>query len=287
MTVHWRTLRSAAWLGWQVEANWANPWLFLLYVLVKPVAGSMLLVCMYWAACAARNGHAAPGYLSFLYVSSACFMLIGGVTYGMSSAVVTDRDSFGMLKYIRISPGHFPSYLLGRGLAKAAQAALGAAATLLIGLLLFAELRATLLGGHIAWAWLLLYGVLGAAMAVSIGLILAGAALNMARYGMFLSEGITGLLYLLTGAVFPIDILPPWLRPLSLALPPTYWLEGMRRALLGPSELPSPLSGFDHARLGLALAGSGIALAIIAVLFFRWCALRAWRLGRYDETTGI
>ena len=95
MKLHWRTLRCAAWLGWQVEANWANPWLFLLYVLVKPVAGSMLLVCMYWAACAARNGQAASGYLSFLYVSSACFMLIGGVTYGMSSAVVTGSARAG------------------------------------------------------------------------------------------------------------------------------------------------------------------------------------------------
>jgi ABC-2 type transport system permease protein len=285
MTLHWRTLRSAAWLGWQVEANWASPWLFLLYVLVKPVAGSMLLVCMYWAACAAR-GEANPGFLSFLYVSSACFMVIGGVTSGMSSAVVTDRESFGMLKFIRISPAHFHSYLLGRGVAKAAQATIGASTTLVVGLLIFPELRAALLGGHTAWLWLAVYALVGTVMAVSIGLILSGAVLNMARYGMFLSEGVGGLLYLLSGAIFPINVLPPWLQPLSLALPPTYWLEGMRRALIGPGGLASPLSSMSHATLALALTCSTLVLTIITVVFFRWCEQRAFRLGRFDETTG-
>src|SRR5262245_38339693 len=82
-----RTLRWAAWLGWQIDSNWANPWLFILYVLVKPLAGSLLLVCMYWAARSATDAEAAPGYLPFLYVSTACFMLVGGITYGMSHAV--------------------------------------------------------------------------------------------------------------------------------------------------------------------------------------------------------
>src|SRR5262249_11393846 len=43
---HLRTLRLAAWLGWQLETNWASPWLFALYMLVKPVCGSLMLVCM-------------------------------------------------------------------------------------------------------------------------------------------------------------------------------------------------------------------------------------------------
>ena len=122
----WRTLRSSAWLGWQIESNWASPWLFALYVLVKPLAGSMLLVCMYWAARAATDGRVAPDFLPFLYVSSACFMVLGGVTFGMSNAVVSDRESYGMLKFIRISPVRLRSFLIGRGLARAGQAGVGA-----------------------------------------------------------------------------------------------------------------------------------------------------------------
>src|SRR5262249_48791022 len=35
----WSSLRWSAWLGWQIDTNWATPWLFLLYVLIKPLAG--------------------------------------------------------------------------------------------------------------------------------------------------------------------------------------------------------------------------------------------------------
>jgi hypothetical protein len=90
----------------------------------------------------------------------------------------------------------------------------------------------------------------------------------MACYGMFLSEGVAG-------ALFPIDVLPP-----------TYWLEGMRRALLGPLSLPSPLSGWEHTHLALALVGSTLALCAVAHWFFRWSEDRAWRLGRHDAITG-
>jgi len=282
-----RTFRCAAWLGWQIETNWTSPWLFLIYVLLKPLAGSMLLVCMYWAACAARGGTTEPGYLPYLFISSTCFMVIGGVTYGMSTSVVTDRDSFGMLKFIRISPAHFQSYLLGRGVAKSAQAVIGASTTVGVGLVLFPELRAALLGGHTAWGWLPAYLLLGAAMASCIGLILSGAVLNMARYGIFLSEGVAGMLFLFSGAVFPIAVLPAWLRPVSLALPPTYWLEGMRRALLSTNEPASPMSALDHGQIALALFASTLTLAIFGTVFFRWSERRAWRLGRFDEVVGI
>jgi ABC-2 type transport system permease protein len=281
----WRTLRSAAWLGWQIESNWATPWLFALYVLVKPLAGSMMLVCMYWAARAATDGRVAPDFLPFLYVSSACFMVVGGVTFGMSQAVVTDRESYGMLKFIRISPVRLRTYLIGRGLSRTGQAAVGALVTLLLGLAFFPELRAALGSQGIAWGWLAVYLVIGVVMLMALGLVLAAAVMNMARYGMFLGEAVAGGLYLLSGAAFPIDVLPPWLRPVSLALPPTYWLEAMRRALLGVTALRSPLAHWDHGRLALVLAASTLALWGAAHFFFRWSERRAWRLGRFDETT--
>ena len=145
--LHWRTLRTSAWLGWQIDSNWASPWLFALYVLVKPLTGSLMLVCMYWAARAATHGAVAAGFLPFLYVSSACFMLVGGVTFGMSNAVITDRESYGMLKFIRISPARFRSYLVGRGLSRALQALVGAVLTVGVGLALGWDARASALLG--------------------------------------------------------------------------------------------------------------------------------------------
>ncbi len=34
----WRSFRTAAWLGWQIESNWADPFLFAVYSIVKPLA---------------------------------------------------------------------------------------------------------------------------------------------------------------------------------------------------------------------------------------------------------
>src|SRR6266545_8053687 len=77
-----RTLRLAAWLGWQLETNWASPWLFALYMLVKPVCGSLMLVGMFYAADQAAKAGAvpaigragiAPEFLPYMYVSNACY----------------------------------------------------------------------------------------------------------------------------------------------------------------------------------------------------------------------
>jgi ABC-2 type transport system permease protein len=127
-------------------------------------------------------------------------------------------------------------------------------------------------------------------MLAALGLILSAAVLNMTRHGMFLSEGVAGLLYLLSGVVFPLGKLPAWLRPISLGLPPTYWLEGMRRSLLGPSDaeqLPSPLASWEHEGLALWLAVSTLVLWGVAQVVFHWAERRAWRRGKLDETSGF
>jgi ABC-2 type transport system permease protein len=286
MQQYLRTLRWSAWLGWEIESNWTRPWLFAAYALVKPLTATLLLVCMYWAARAATQGVVTPGYLPFLYVSSALYMLVGGLTFGMSGAVIADREQYGMLKYIRISPIGLESYFVGRGLSRAVQAGVAIVLALVLGIALLPELRSALSRQEIAWRWLAVYSVLGFGMLVGLGLVLTGILLNMARHGQFLSEAVAGLLYLLCGVVFPLDVLPRWLQPVSLALPPTYWLEGMRRALMGPSDLPSPLNAWRNDQLALALGITTFLMLAFAHRFFRCCERRAWRIGRYDQITG-
>lgn len=283
---YWNALRWSAWLGWRIDSNWTTAWLFVFYVMLKPMAGSLLLVCMYWAAQEATGGEVNNGFLPFAYVSSACFMVIGGITFGMSNAVISDRESYGMLKFVRIAPLHFRSYLVGRGLSRAGQAFLGALLTLAVGLTCFPEVQAAMNSGGVEWSWLFFFVVLGIVMQLALGLLLAGAVLNMSRYGSFLSEGIAGLLFLLSGAAFPIDLLPSGLQKLSLLLPTTYWLEGMRRALIGYDEMDSLLDAWATGELALALLVSTAGLCLVSHFFFRWSERRAWRLGKYDETSG-
>ncbi len=296
MTEHLRTLRLAAWLGWQLETNWANPWLFALYMLIKPVCGSLMLVCMFYAARHATGGRVPAEFLPYLYVSNACFGLVGTVMFGLSYAVISDRERYRMLKYVYISPAHFQTYFLCRGLARAAEGTVGGVLNIAAGLLLFADLRSTMAGSGIDWGWLAVFLLIGSAMLWACGMILAGVCLNMSRSGMFLSEGISGVVYLLSGVVFPLGVFDRdglrWILWVSRSLPTTYWLEGMRRALMGPLPadapiLRGPLADWSNAELAGMLAVTTAVLVVVAQLVWRWSERRAWRLGMLEENAGV
>ncbi len=291
MTEPFRTLRWSTWLGWEIESNWADWRLFLLYLVVKPITGSLMLVCMYFAARSAVPTRVPAAFLPYVYVSNACFGLVGTVMLGMSYVVMSDRESYRMLKYIYISPARLQAYFVGRGLARGFEGLLGGAITIAAGLAL-PGIRDAVNFDRMDPLWLLAYLAIGGVLLWSCGMILASAMLNMSRSGMFLSEGIAGLVYFLSGVVFPLSILPGWLQAIGLALPTTYWLEGMRRALTGPPPegtplAASPLAGWSNADLALALLGTTVVLTAVSQWFYRYSIRKAWRNGRIEETTGM
>lgn len=291
MTEPFRTLRWSTWLGWQIESNWADPRLFILYLVIKPITGSLMLVCMYFAAREAVPTRVPAEFLPYVYVSNACYGLVGSVMFGMSYVVITDRENYRMLKYIYISPARFQAYFVGRGLARGLEGLVGGVITLAAGLA-FPGIREALTLEKIDPLWLLTFLAIGAVMLWACGMSLASAVLNMSRSGMFLSEGIAGVVYFLSGVVFPISVLPVWLQAVGMALPTTYWLEGMRRSLTGlpPEGSPlavSPLATWSNAELALALLGTTIVLVAVSQWFYRTSVRRAWRSGRLEETTGM
>ncbi len=281
-----RTLGLAFRLGWQLETNWTRPWIFAIYMLIKPVCGSLVLVCMFYAARAAVPGRVPADFLPYLYVSNAVFGLVGLVMFGLSYAVIRDREHYRMLKYIYISPGDFRMYILGRGLARAVEGIVGGALNIGVGVALFAELQATVRPDV---GRLVVFLLLGAVLLWSCGVLLAGACLNMTRQGMFLSEGLAGVAYLLSGVIVPVTVLPGWLQPVALSLPTTYWIEGMRRALLGPlpERLGGPLQSWSDGELAGMLALTAGGLAVAAQVGWWWCVRRAWRRGLLEENAGV
>ena len=117
-----------------------------------------------------------------------------------------------------------------------------------------------------------------------LGIILAGASLIVARHSINLNEGLSGLFYLLSGAVFPIQILPKWIQSISLVLPFTYWLELIRRLVTGKSYA-APLLGTSDAGLWIVLCLSTVGIAVVAMLWFRWCEGVARSRGLIDWKT--
>ncbi|HUS14054.1 MAG TPA: ABC transporter permease [Chloroflexia bacterium] len=280
-----RTFRLAAWLGWQIEGNWADPFAFLALTIVRPMATALILVVMYEVIAGGARGD----FFSYLFISNAFFVVVVQTMSGMAWAIYDDREEYKMLKYIYTSPARKFAYLIGRATAKMAIGMLSTVVLLAVGIL-FLGLALPL--DRVAWGWLALYFALGLVILISLGLVLAGVALVSARHSENIGEVSAGLLLLFSGAYFPPDILPVGLQQITLVLPVTYWLEAMRRALnagrtlQGPNGPISPLlAGIDNAALLAILVISALVSGVAAFLFYRWVEHAAKERGMIDITT--
>ncbi len=271
-------LRTAAWLGWQVESNWADPFVFVVYSVSRPLAMALILTGMYWAV--RGEGVREHVFLGF-YVANAFHNFVTTVLVGMGWIVVEEREEYETLKYVYVSPVGIFTYLLGRSSVKLALASLSTLLTLAVGW--FA------LG--LSWDWsavrfwpLALTLPLGLLACVFLGFLIAGWGLLLPRAAMAVNEGVALSLYLLCGVIFPIDLLPRGIAALSLALPFTYWYEALRRFLLG-SGSSAILGAWSDAMLLGALALSTLVFVLVSRWGYFALEREARRRGRLDQTT--
>jgi ABC-2 type transport system permease protein len=123
-------------------------------------------------------------------------------------------------------------------------------------------------------------------MLALMGLILAGAMLLLVHHMWELGGAVAGALYLFSGAIFPLDVLPPFLRPIGYLMPITYWLELLRRSLVGSVAQAFPtLSGLDNTQLMGILLGLTALFAVVSLGLFRWCENKAKEKGVIDVIT--
>jgi ABC-2 type transport system permease protein len=277
-TTAWRSLTTGARLGWEIEANWTDPFLFAVYSVARPVAAALVLVAIVWLIAGAGREE----YLGYLVVGSACWTFVGGGMAGFVWAVLDDRERYRMLKYVVLSSVRFTPFLVGRASAQLVAASAGFAITLAVGVLfLGVEIEI----GAIDWPLFAVSMAVGLAAIVALGLAVAGLCLTIRREAWSYPEAIAGGLYLLSGAIFPPDVLPPVLQAVALALPTTWWLEGVRRAILG---VPTPglLAGFDDTMVLSALCVTTAVLTLGSVVIFRTFERVARERGLIDQTTG-
>lgn len=117
-------------------------------------------------------------------------------------------------------------------------------------------------------------------------LILAGITLITARHSYFIGDVVASGLFLFTGSVFPLDVLPAWLRPVGYALPITYWLELLRRSLVGNIARAFPtFSSLSNLNLILILIITSIFAGFIAIFLFNKCNHSARERGLIDMST--
>lgn len=270
--------RTAAWLGWQVESNWADPVLFSIYILARPLATALILAIMYGTV---RAHGADPTVFVGFYVANAFHSYVNTVLVGMGWVVFEEREEYETLKYVYASPVGMFTYLAGRSLVKFALATVSVVVTLLVGWFL--------LGARWDWAtvqWLPLTASIAAGLASTLflGFLLAGWSLVLTRSAMVVLEGVTLASYLLCGVIFPIDLLPRPLQAVALGLPFTWWYEALRRFLAGHGT-HGVMERLSDTQVLLALGGASLVFAVLARWGYFAFERRARALGRLDQTT--
>ena len=113
MSTYWRTFKVAAWLGWEMDSNWTEPWLFVLYSIVKPVAGAFILVLMYVVFVAIGRPAGDPDAFSYMYVGNSFFIFVASVLFGTFQVIQSDREWYQTIRYVYISPISYYVYILG------------------------------------------------------------------------------------------------------------------------------------------------------------------------------
>ncbi|MFQ6107320.1 MAG: ABC transporter permease [Thermoplasmata archaeon] len=278
-----RTLLGAGWLGWQMEANWTDPFLFMVYSVAKPVSAALILVLMYMVI---LGGVGTQGdHFAYIYLGNAFFIYVGQVLFGVTWVIHEDREHYQTLKLIYISPISFYYYIIGRAASKILIATIAVIVTLLFGVYV---LSIPVNAFAMDWGLLALGLTVGMACLVSIGIALSGITFLTAKHSGGINEGIAGLFYVFSGVVFPLTQLPEWGQSFGFAIPVTYWLEAMRRALYpGLSLFPgrTGMEGVSNLGLVLLLAVSALFFYFLSILIFRLGDYLARRAGKIDMTT--
>lgn len=278
-----RTFKNAAWLGWQMESNWTDPFLFATYSVVRPIAGTLILVFMYLVI---TQGETDKLFFSYMYVGNAFYMFVAEVLFGVTWVIHDDREHYMTLKQVYIAPISFYYYMFGRAAIKIAITSVGVLLTMLFGVFV---LGVNISFASISWPMFLASMVIGLATLCIMGLALGGVTFLTAEHGIGINEGVAGVFYALSGVIFPITELPSWAQSISKLLPVTYWMEALRRGLEPKviSDLggATGLGGMNDWYLMFVLALSAFAFLFISVGIFKLADWTARKKGKIDWTT--
>jgi ABC-2 type transport system permease protein len=182
-----------------------------------------------------------PGFLTMTIIFSSIF----------NGAYIVWDKKMDFLKEVLIAPFSRTTVFIGKIAGYMTDALLQAYILLIIGLFLGIPFT---VGSFVLTAGILFIFTIGL---VSLGLTVGAFMSSPEGYGL-ISSFIVYPLFLLSGALYPLDNLPGWLRFLTRLDPATYAVDALRNVILHTSSLPlytniAIIIGFD---LVLILIGS-------------------------------
>lgn len=175
------------------------------------------------------------GYIGFIIPGIiAMSVLFTSVFSGVQ--IIWDKQ-FGFLKETLVAPVSRLEIMLGQTIGGATTAFIQG--IIILGLSLFIGLNITSIAGFlIAVLFMLLIGLCFTAL----GIAIASKMEDMHGFQLIMNFMIFPI-FGLSGAIFPLDNLPSWLKLLTMIDPLTYGVEGIRFGLLGTSHI-NPIISF-------------------------------------------
>ncbi len=270
-----RSLIASARLAWAIEGNWAEPFFLLVYLIIRPLAFLGLFL-----AVLSIGGALDPASIGFVVVGQAVFQIVGAAMQGPTHALLDDRERYRTIRYIFATPSSLLPVSIGRALVKAIIAAISAVIVIGVGALIGMPMRA----GGPDLLLLLVVMALGLTSIVGLGIALGAVCVQLRNDAWGYPQAVAGSVFLLCGAIFPLDTLPRALQLLGAALPMTWWIEGVRRALLGTTS-PGLLGELSTPLLLLVLTVGTVLITLAAPRLFRIGIDRAREKGYLDRST--
>ena len=188
-------------------------------------------------------------YLNFLAPGIVGMTLLFAGT--MSGASVIWDKEFGFLKEVLVAPVNRFSVILGRSLGGMTTAIIQA--LIIVGIAVAMGVKLASVSGFFL---ALVIMILTCATFTGLGLIIATKLGNLEGF-MAIMNLIIFPIFFLSGAFFPLQSMPPWLRYIMYADPLTYGVDGLRGTLVGVSAFPLWLDFVVLLILCLALATLG------------------------------
>lgn len=195
----------------------------------------------------------ALGYQKFIFPGIVCMSVIfTSVFFG--SYIIWDRK-FDFLKSVMVAPVSRGTIFVGKTLGGMTSSLVQAAILLFVGGLIGIHYTALGIIESIVVVLLLSFNL------TSLGLALGSYMESLEGFQMIASFVVFPLFFL-SGALFPLESLPPWLSVLTSLDPATYGVNAMRTALLGVGDKPL---AYDMT----LLLGFTVILGIVGIYSFK------------------
>ncbi|MCS6783865.1 MAG: hypothetical protein N3H84_02980 [Candidatus Caldarchaeum sp.] len=224
-----RSLYASAWVGWQVESNWTEPFVFIGLQIIRPLASTLLFPLLYIVGMNFTGTPVDSTYLTYVFVGTAFLTpyIFAAETGG--TIVSQDRERYGVMKSIYITTSSLPTYFFGRFLAIAAISLVSTVFSFILSYLFIVHI----LGYSLLLTPTSIPNILAALIAIYVGSVAIFYLLPSINFltnklQWSLTYYFLGLLYLLGDILFPVESLSPWAAPLKYVLPINQALNSVR-----------------------------------------------------------